>query len=1293
MSPSDSKQSLRPCQNVGGHPADGANPFSFATFSWMNDIMSSHVVPQLSSREGVERNVETLRLALEGGKPVGTALWSLVRKRVYFTTFVYLSSIVLGFIGPTLLMRRVLTFTASSEAGKWEGLTWVGLLILCEFGRVLLFTLTWALSYRTALRLRAATMGLVYRKLLRVHSPLGEAEASKMINVIGTDCGRIYDAVVLGQVAIAGPVVLILSAIYIVWELGWFSLLGMIVFPLAYPLQYLLARGSGSFRRRGMEAQDSRISILTQSLHNIKFLKMFGWEPHFHRLVAKFRAREVTCLRGSGLLSSASTVLGPTLPHVGVIITFLIYLNSGTLTPAQCFTILFVFSLVGYSVRAVNQLADIRYNTKISTQRLQSLLRLPEVGDCHNHWLSSDRLDPDAAVQLENATLTIARRVEEADADESKLLDKGHHDVGSFHLNSLTIVIKRGSIVGVCGCVGSGKSTLLEGIAGCIMPTEGYLHVVGRVAYVPQTPWLFKGTIRENIVFGEPFDSIRYYNTVDACCLTPDFGSLPLGDLTEIDGNGSNLSGGQRSRVALARAVYSFNRDIFVWDDPFSSLDAKVAITIWDRVVKGLLRQYTLVVSTHLPQFLEQCDQVVLLQGGTIALSGTHQELILRQTTSPHKNYAQLLHSQSSHISLEEKVESFSDIDACSTLRKKRDSPHQGPASNEGSIPWSVVNLWVGGAGGILVMLALLFVFAISIGSTAFSSWWLKYWFRTPSFPPIMLNNATDGSTPPSQIIQQPEEIISADQDDNRFVMYRNVYAAMIGVIFITALFRAVFFAITCVKASKSIHEKMSLHLFRSRLKVVDRLGFGHLVNLFSRDIGEVDWSLPTTLEQFLQNVFIILAIFCLVSIVFPIFLAPLAILSLIFVWVRSIYKSAIRVLKRVETEAKTPIFSKMGETIQGLATIRSYGKQTLLTRSFEESVDDFQAVAYTSSGAIRWLAIRLDCLAVAVTGLTAILVLLFHGSVSAAAAGLALAYAAQLSGVFQFTVRLASETEAKFVSVERIHKFLMIPTEEGRDIYPNNSNNANYSSSDDDPLLSTWPFSGRIKYDAVTLTYSSDARPALNQVSFEVMPGQKVGVVGRTGCGKTSLGNALFRLNELWSGEIFLDGVNIATVPVKRLRESLCVVPQEPAVFPVSVRHNLDPGEEHGDAKLWEVLRKVGLVDVVESLDTEMGFSLGQQQLLCVARALLRNAKVVFLDEAISSVDAETGAVIDRLLATEFEDATVFLVAHRMSALSRCDVILLLEDGQVRDFGPTETVTKKSEFIANFDHFERIPL
>lgn len=171
-----------------------------------------------------------------------------------------------------------------------------------------------------------------------------------------------------------------------------------------------------------------------------------------------------------------------------------------------------------------------------------------------------------------------------------------------------------------------------------------------------------------------------------------------------------------------------------------------------------------------------------------------------------------------------------------------------------------------------------------------------------------------------------------------------------------------------------------------------------------------------------------------------------------------------------------------------------------------------------------------------------------------------------------------------------------MIPTEEGRDIYPNNSNNANYSSSDDDPLLSTWPFSGRIKYDAVTLTYSSDARPALNQVSFEVMPGQKVGVVGRTGCGKTSLGNALFRLNELWSGEIFLDGVNIATVPVKRLRESLCVVPQEPAVFPVSVRHNLDPGEEHGDAKLWEVLRKVGLVDVVESLDTEMGFSLGQQ-------------------------------------------------------------------------------------------------
>jgi len=465
-------------------------------------------------------------------------------------------------------------------------------------------------------------------------------------------------------------------------------------------------------------------------------------------------------------------------------------------------------------------------------------------------------------------------------------------------------------------------------------------------------------------------------------------------------------------------------------------------------------------------------------------------------------------------------------------------------------------------------------------------------------------------------------------------------------------------------------------------------------LNLFSRDVEEIDVNLPNTLELFLQNIFIVLSVFTLVSLVFPSFLGPLLLLFIVFILIRKVYNIAIRDLKRLETESRTPIFTRVTETVSGLATIRAFGKERYLIENFEDITDSNHSIFYTFNSAIRWLSIRLDVLAVCVTGITAVLILIFHGSVSAAACGLALSYAAQLSGIFQFTVRLASETEARFISVERMDTFLRYSQPEKPDESEDEKNqNLVQDNLSTATLHPNWPYAGHVKFVSVSLTYSTDTMPVLKDVSFEVQPGQNIGIIGRTGSGKSSIGSALFRLLELKSGQIFLDNVDISTLSLDKLRNSLCVIPQDPAIFQHNIRFNLDPGKQHRDEELWKVLEKTSLKSVVDSLDSEVGLSQGQKQLLSIARALLRQSKVVFVDEATSNVDVETALVVDRLLAEEFQSSTVFIVAHRLSALSFCDYLLIMEDGEVRDFGPVEVITRKPEFTSHFERFDSVSL
>ncbi|CAG7785093.1 unnamed protein product, partial [Allacma fusca] len=1232
-----------------GHPADRAGWFSFATFSWMSSIMYSSYktpleassVPLIASGESCRVNTDLLEelWQKEVGRSeprLGRVLWKFVRRSILASTLSLVTSVVLGFFSSTILLKRVLEY--SSDRNPLDGVLRVAMLILSEFSRVLVFTLFWALSYRAGIRLQTACQGLIYRKILRLANE-SDQNSGKIFNAVTTDCQKIYDILIFTQVAIGGPIILTLAAGYVSYQLGFLPLLGMLVFPASYPIQYFLARLSASFKRKSLVFRDSRVMYLSQAVQNLKFIKIFAWEKYFDDLISEIRKNEKLSLFNSQFMHSCSVVLSPILPHIGAIITFILYISAGyELTSAQAFSIIAL-----YNGRIRPTLNTVRLGFRayleglVAIQRIQALLVLPEV-----QTQPCIRLEGDEVIRFHK--VTICRRSNASGKDSKKKRKDGKVDQNqnlkllqnetekvSFILGNITITIKQGSFIGICGQVGSGKSTFLEAVAGSLNSEQGSCNVLRSIAFVPQEPWILKDTLRNNILFGEIFEQSRFGEVVKACCLTSDFQKFPHGDLSEARDRGSNLSGGQKQRIGLARALYHFPcRQIYVLDDPFSGLDVRVANTIYEKVVlEQLVPTKTVLLATHHIIYLRDCDEILVFSDGHIVERGTHEELMLHDNSHYKGLMTASMNSDERNGSTQGAETTEKEIDTNERLHFKQIGKIRPQAS------WQAYKMYMQEAGGPLAVAVILVIFGLNIASVAFSSWWLKNWFR----PSSTLANDTFS------------EINVIDSKSPDFVFNRNMYAGIIVVIFLTSFLRTSCFVFITLRAAQEVHKKMLDTFFRSRLQSVVEFGTGHILNLFTRDISEVDTGLPHSLEFLLQNIFMILSILFMVTIVFPLFLAPLFVLFGIFLLVRRVYNAAIKELKSLESEAASPIFTIVNETVDGIGIIRGFGKEHQMIQRFEQLVDWSSSLHYTFVSAMRWLSFRLDSLSVSVTAITAIFTLIFRDVISPASCGLALSYATQLSGIFQFAVRIAADVEAKFVCVERINAFLR--TTEYEELNTKNSKD-----------LSKWPKMGMVKFESVTLGYTLEY-PILKNVSFEIKSGCKIGIIGRTGSGKSSIGTALFRLVELQSGNIYLDGLDISRVPLTKLRSTLCAISQDAAIFSKSIRFNLDPGNVHSDRELWRVLEKCGLKTWIESLDAEVALSHGQKQLVSIARAILRPSPLVFVDEATSNVDMETAAVLDRLIIDEFRCSTVMIVTHRLQTLKYCEYLLIMDAGE----------------------------
>ncbi|OAD58395.1 Multidrug resistance-associated protein 7 [Eufriesea mexicana] len=1039
------------------------------------------------------------------------------------------------------------------------------------------------------------------------------------------------------------------------FNLGVSFLSGVIFAIVLIPINKVIANQIGKFSTKLMKYKDQRVRLIGETLRGITTIKLNVWEDHFLRNILKLRENEIKYLRRRKYLDALYVYFWATTPAFISILSFTTYVLLGNKLDAKTvFTSMALLNMLILPLNAFPWVLNGLTEAWVSLKRIQRMLDLPDV-DMTSYYAKPP---PGIDLMLQNVTIRTNQNVEQNDlhtcqnvlspsSSSESQKTAAFEDNGTFSLHDINITIPKGHLIGIKGEVGSGKSLLLDGILGEIFKVHGTIavHDIEKgFAYVKQTPWLQRGTIRDNILFGKSYDYNKYTNILKACALNTDINSLPKKDLTLIADAGNTLSGGQKTRVSLARAVYA-DKDVYLLDDVLATLDPKVANYIFKNVILGLLSTKTRLLCTHQTRYLMYANQVIEMSKGEIINQGKPSDVL-----SDLEDY--LLSSESMTSNLNDLSSKDLPKDSYLVNRAEKDSLLDEEYKEKGIVRLGVYSCYIKAIGYYLAISIILSMILMQ-SSKNVTDLWLSYW--------VTHTNTTTNTTNSSTSLRLQYFFDDHNMSTN---YYLTVYAVLTVLNTLFTSMRAFMFAYGGIQAAISIHKQLLKVVIRAKAVFFDIQPLGRILNRFSSDTYTVDDSLPFIANILLAQLFGLVATIIVIAYGLPWILLVLAPLIPIYHWIQNHYRLASRELKRLSSAALSPLYAHLNETLHGLSTIKAFRTVSRFKQENEFFLEISQKTQFASFAVSQWLALRLQLIGVALlAGVSNIAILQHQYDIAdPGLIGLIITYTLSVTGLLSGVVNSFTETEKEMIAVERVKQYL---------------ENAPVESVRGDNPPYAWPSQGVVEFKDVVLKYREHLVPSLNGVSFITRPVEKIGIVGRTGAGKSSLFASLFRLTEITSGSILIDNVNIESLQLNAVRSRLAIIPQNPFLFSGTIRENLDPLNQYPDLHIYKAVEKCKIHSLVYRLgglsaaldENGSNLSAGQKQLLCLVRAILHNAKIVCIDEATANVDQETDRFIQATIKSCFQTSTVLTIAHRIRTIMSCDRILVMEDGEILEF------------------------
>ncbi|KAK7751482.1 ATP-binding cassette glutathione S-conjugate transporter ycf1 [Diatrype stigma] len=1151
------------------------------------------------------------------------------------------------------------------------------------------------LAFVTGMRIKAGLASAIYKKSLKLSN---EGRTSKstgdIVNYMAVDAQRLQDLTQFAQQVWSAPFQIIICMVSLYQLVGWSMLAGIGVMIVMIPINGIIARFMKRLQKQQMKNKDARSRLISEIINNMKSIKLYAWSTAFMNKLNYVRNDlELKNLRRIGAAQAFANFTWSTTPFLVSCLTFTVFVftQDRPLTTEIVFPALALFNLLTFPLAVLPMVITSIIEASVAVGRLTD-------------YLMAEEIQPDA--------VTVGPSVEERGQEVVAIRDGtfswNRHESKSI-LKHVNFTAHKGELTCIVGRVGMGKSSLLQSILGDLWKLEGKVRVNGTIAYVAQQPWIMNATVKENIIFGHRYDSNFYEKTVKACALLDDFNQLPDGDETVVGERGISLSGGQKARVALARAVYA-RADIYLLDDCLSAVDSHVGRHIIENVLgpKGLLGSKCRILATNAISVLTDADFICQLRDGEIIESGTFRQLMamkggiaeLLKTSGQDSSQASsaaspdasgsetstFIESENHHDKeeVEEAQEGLAELapiksgpstgakirtGSMSTLRRASAASFRGPRgklhdeedpsaktrqtkehSEQGKVKWDVYKEYAKTSNLVAVAIYLTTLVAAQTAQIG-GSFWLKTWAET---------NSRAGSNP-------------------HVGMYLGIYFAFgIGSAALTVIQTLILWIFCSIEASRKLHERMATAIFRSPMSFFDTTPAGRIMNRFSSDVYRLDEVLARTFNMLFVNLARSAFTLIVISVGTPAFVAMIIPLSAVYYWVQRYYLRTSRELKRLDSVSRSPIYAHFQESLGGISTIRAYRQQERFELENEWRVDLNLRAYFPSISANRWLAIRLEffgaVIILAAAGF-AIISVTNHSGLSAGMVGLAMSYALQITTSLNWIVRQTVEVETNIVSVERVLEYARLPSE-ALEIIPGHR-----------PAVA-WPANGAVQFHNFSTRYREGLDLVLKNINIDIKSHEKIGVVGRTGAGKSSLTLSLFRLIEPVDGNISIDGLNTSSIGLLDLRRRLAIIPQDAALFEGTIRDNLDPGHVHDDTEIWSVLEHARLKDHVASMEggleakiNEAGSNLsaGQRQLISLARAMLTPSNILVLDEATAAVDVETDRMLQTTLRSElFAHRTIITVAHRLNTILDSDRIVVLDKGEVVEFDTPQSLIKK---------------